>query len=137
MALAATVAWCSGHALPGWARPRYEDDKIVHLLVFGLMATLLARLATVQRTRLLGIYTAVLIVSVFGMTDELHQHFTPGRTVDVFDWLSDTVGAALATILYAHWHWYRRTLETPIWRLFAKRADEGLAGGPVLADRAV
>jgi VanZ family protein len=83
VALAVAVAWCSSRALPRWALPRFGEDKLEHLLVFGLMATVLARLAFVQRTRPFGIYAAVLIVSAFGLTDELHQHFSPGRVMDV------------------------------------------------------
>ena len=56
-------------------------------------------------------WLAVLIVSAFGVTDEWHQSFVPGRDCDVFDWLSDTLGAALAVILYVKWAWYRRLLE--------------------------
>src|SRR5262245_39928006 len=85
-ALAVTVVWCSNHALPEWAQPKLGEDKLEHLLVFGLMATLLARLAAVQRTRPFGIYAAAFAVSTFGITDELHQHFTPGRSMDVVDW---------------------------------------------------
>jgi hypothetical protein len=56
-------------------------------------------------------WLAVLIVSAFGVTDEWHQSFVPGRSCDVFDWLADTLGAALAVTLYVKWTWYRRLLE--------------------------
>jgi hypothetical protein len=56
-------------------------------------------------------WLAVLIVSAFGATDEWHQSFVPGRDCDVFDWLADTAGAALAVTLYVKWTWYRRLLE--------------------------
>ena len=56
-------------------------------------------------------WLAVLIVSAFGVTDEWHQSFVPGRSCDVFDWLADTAGAALAVALYVKWAWYRRLLE--------------------------
>jgi len=56
-------------------------------------------------------WLAVLIVSAFGVTDEWHQSFVPGRSCDVFDWLADTTGAALAVTLYVKWAWYRRLLE--------------------------
>lgn len=131
LALAATVVWCSSHPLPRWGEPVHQSDKVVHFLVFGLIASLVARLAAVQRTRPLGIYTAVLIVSVFGVTDELHQHFTPGRSMDVLDWLADTLGATAATVLYARWRWYRELLETSVSSLFGKRRVE-IAGAACL-----
>jgi VanZ family protein len=120
IALALLVVACSSRQLPQWAEPVFSSDKLVHALVFGLLATLVARLASVQRTRPLGIYAAIVIVSVFGISDELHQHFTPGRSMDIWDWTADTVGAALATALYAEWQAYRRLLETPVLRLFRK-----------------
>lgn len=136
-ALAVTVAWCSGHELPHWAQPTLGEDKIEHLLVFGLMATLLARLESVQRTRPFGIYAAAIAVSVFGLTDELHQHFTPGRAMDAWDWIADTSGAVLATLLYAHWHGYRRLLEMRVGSLWAgRKAPESVAMPEGLLPRA-
>ncbi len=67
---------------------------------------------------------AVLIVSAFGVTDEWHQSFVPGRDCDVFDWLADTLGAALAVTLYVKWAWYRRLLEI---RVGPQRQVEKLA----------
>ena len=54
---------------------------------------------------------AVLIVSLFGATDEFHQHFTPGRSMDVLDWLADTCGAVVAVAAYTFWPGYRRPLK--------------------------
>jgi VanZ family protein len=34
--------------------------------------------------------------SLYGISDELHQSFVPGRTPDVHDWIADTWGAAVA-----------------------------------------
>lgn len=38
---------------------------------------------------------AVACASLYGVTDELHQLFVPGRATDPVDWLVDTCGAAL------------------------------------------
>ncbi|HWL15094.1 MAG TPA: VanZ family protein [Opitutus sp.] len=127
--LAVMVTWCSAGSVPdvGGGIPYF--DKIVHFFVYGLMATLVARLGWVQQTRPLGIYAAVLLVSVFGITDELHQYFTPERSMDVYDWIADTLGASLATLLYAEWRTYRNFLETPFAAWFGKRRVE-IAGAP-------
>jgi len=37
--------------------------------------------------------SAILIASLFGVTDELHQAFVPTRTPDPADWGVDTLGA--------------------------------------------
>ena len=124
IALAITITWCSGRSVDGLP-PTFEgSDKVVHFLLFGLMATLVARIETVARTRPLGRYAAILIVSVFGVTDELHQHFTPGRSMDFWDWVADSLGAGLATALYAEWLSYRRWLESPLRGWARKRRVE-------------
>ncbi|MBA3850203.1 MAG: hypothetical protein C0502_09455 [Opitutus sp.] len=81
-------------------------DKGVHFLVFGLLATLVVRNGFAPRQ----VWVAVLAVSVFGATDEWHQSFTPGRSVEVADWVADTLGAAVAVAAYAAWPGYRRFL---------------------------
>lgn len=133
VALALTITVCSGRAVPDWGEAITYSDKVVHFGIYGLMATLVARLAAVQRTRPLGMYAAILIVSVFGVTDELHQHFTPGRSMDVWDWVADTLGAIVATVLYAESRAYRRWLETPVANGFAKRRVEIDGGACVIA----
>jgi len=79
------------------------QHRIAHLIAFGLLG-LLARWAFdgLPRASLL----AVLLVSVFGATDEWHQSFTPGRRAAIDDWALDTASAGLA--LYV-WHRLKST----------------------------
>lgn len=44
---------------------------------------------------------ALAVASGYGITDEFHQSFVPGRTVDVLDWATDTCGAALGAAIVA------------------------------------
>jgi hypothetical protein len=104
--LAATIVLASGHgqvAVPAVV----HIDKGVHFLVFGLMATLVVRAPGVGRG-----WVAVAGVSLFGVLDELRQGFTPGRSMELADWLADTAGAGLAVLLYNGWPWYRGLLES-------------------------
>ena len=87
-------------------------DKIAHFMVYGLLGTLICR------TQRLGTATAVwslVAASAYGVSDEWHQSFVPGRTTQLADWIADTAGAALAITLYSKWTWYRTRLETPLW----------------------
>jgi VanZ family protein len=84
-------------------------DKIAHFSVYGLLATLLCRLGRGWRAAVL----ALLATSLYGISDEWHQSFTPGRSVEIADWAADTAGAALAVTLYTLWPRYRRWLEKP------------------------
>ena len=86
-------------------------DKVTHFAVYGLLATLICRLGKGPR----GWFGAAFVASFFGITDEWHQSFVPGRSVEFADWVADTLGALLAVTLYTKWHAYRRLLEFPLW----------------------
>jgi VanZ family protein len=88
-------------------------DKVAHFSVYGLLGTLLVR------TRAGGRWAPFLAfagASLYGVTDEVHQSFVPGRSAEVADWVADTAGAALAIVLYTRWTWYRSRLEAPLVR---------------------
>ncbi len=99
----------------------FSYDKIVHFLVFGLLATSFFRIPYFLRKGWKGLLMTVLIVAFYGILDEFHQMFTKGRSVEFNDWLADTLGALLASVLYLKWHWYRSILEKP---LFAKESNK-------------
>lgn len=110
LALAVAISLASGRseiATPGI----FQIDKVGHFAVFGLLATLVARLQPLRGRA----WLAVVLVSLYGISDEWHQSFTPGRDVQVADWVADTLGAAVAVALYAGWPAYRTLLERPVW----------------------
>ncbi|PZA07390.1 VanZ family protein [Meiothermus sp. PNK-Is4] len=63
-------------------------DKFVHAGVYGLLGWLLAKGSGSPRW---GWAIAV----AYGLSDEFHQSFVPGRQADVLDLLADSVGAFL------------------------------------------
>lgn len=89
----------------------FSYDKITHFLVFGLLATSLIRIPYFLKKGWKGVLLAILITSSYGIIDEYRQMFTAGRSVEFKDWLADTSGAVLASILYLKWNWYRSVLE--------------------------
>ena len=75
-------------------------DKLLHALVFGGLALLLARAAHWLRPR--GSLTKKLMCgamgsSLLGLMLEVCQTFVAYRSGDPWDWVADTVGALLAT----------------------------------------
>lgn len=95
------------------AGPSIEgSDKVVHFAVYGLLATLVVRLGRGRAAA----WLTIMLVSLYGASDEWHQNFTPGRSVEVADWLADTLGGVLAVVLYTRWSAYRRWLERPLAR---------------------
>ncbi|MBL9189386.1 MAG: VanZ family protein [Opitutaceae bacterium] len=111
--IAAVIFYASSRShvpAPGLTR---VDDKIGHFAAYGLLASLLCR-ALGGSWR--GALIALLLASAYGASDEWHQSFVPGRHSDIADWVADTLGAAVAVVLYAGFGRYRRLLETPLWR---------------------
>ncbi|GAB5558910.1 MAG: hypothetical protein SynsKO_05570 [Synoicihabitans sp.] len=93
-------------------------DKFGHFMVFGLLGILIARTQPKRRW-----WLGWVLASLYGICDEWRQSFTPGRSVELADWVADTLGAALAVFLYARWGYFRNTLE----RKISLRSDVSVA----------
>ncbi len=72
-------------------------DWCVHCGAFFGLSFLLALAFGRPRTA----WIAVLLTSLYGCGDEIHQYFTPGRDCSLGDWLADTLGAASALVAWA------------------------------------
>ena len=90
-----------------------HQDKVIHTLVYGLVATAWLRWLLTFKTETKAALWAIALTSAFGIFDEIHQYHVPGRAMDFFDWVADTGGAALATFCYLKWPLYRNILEWP------------------------
>ena len=73
-------------------------DKALHFAAYAVLAWLLAFAA--HRSRL-PLAVAVVLGLLYGVTDEIHQMYVPGRSADLLDWVADAAGIATATFLYA------------------------------------
>ncbi len=107
-----SVFFASGQseiASPGFT---FSVDKLAHFGVFGALATSVIRLPRFREAGWKGVFVVLLLVSLWGGLDEFRQSFTPGRSVEVHDWLADTLGAMTAVLLYQAWPAYRRLLES-------------------------
>ncbi len=79
----------------------FNADKLVHLVCFGGLAFWVGfGVEGLSPKRLWQILLPVIIVSVYGVVDEVHQSFVAGRTASVFDWLADTIGAVMGSYVY-------------------------------------
>jgi VanZ family protein len=82
------------------------SDKQSHAAAYGVLTLLLCRAMSAGRAESLTASRAVIAVVVaalYGTTDEWHQHFVPGRTMDIADLAADASGAAVAGA--AAWAW--------------------------------
>lgn len=109
MAIALTL-YCVGiFAASSMSRPpgletveQHVSDKVVHATAFLGMALLAIGNARSWRAAWsLGaqLTAGVVFTVLFGVSDEIHQAFTPGRSPDVLDVAADTVGALTAAAL--------------------------------------
>lgn len=73
-----------------------------HLILYGVLALLLlVAFAQSLRPSRSSMLAAVAIASVYGISDEFHQSFVPGRDASVFDLLVNTVGATIAVVVWS------------------------------------
>jgi VanZ family protein len=73
-------------------------DKLQHLIAYLVLAlTISFWVSPAQREfhRLRTLLLLVFISSLYGVIDEIHQYFVPGRDCNVWDWIADTLGAFL------------------------------------------
>ena len=81
---------------------RYSD-KISHVIEYFGLGVLIARALRATMRLPLPLAAALIAMSlgiVVGTSDEYLQSFIPGRTSSAFDLLADTVGLALAQLVY-------------------------------------
>lgn len=70
------------------------EDKILHFfayLIYGL--TIQFAFINSKNINERKFFTIVILIgATFALTDEIHQYFVEGRSSDIFDWISDTLG---------------------------------------------
>jgi VanZ family protein len=76
-------------------------DKLLHCTEYGGLAFLVCRALVgeglVRTTAFAG---AVLIVSLYGASDEWHQAYVPNRSSDVQDWVADSIGGGVGVAAF-------------------------------------
>jgi VanZ family protein len=86
-------------SLPGW----WSADKLVHGGVYGVLGALcwwgLRRTWARDRGLVQQVFAAGMCTALYGITDELHQAFTPRRSPDPFDVMADAVGGWLGALV--------------------------------------
>jgi len=80
----------------------FGQDKALHALVFGILGFLVAGALApaANQIRRRHILMAVGLVAAYGVLDEIHQHFVPGRMPDVFDVMADLGGGMVGVWLF-------------------------------------
>jgi VanZ family protein len=93
----------SFHSLP---HPPRVSDKHAHVGFYAVLSALLVR--ALAGAAWSGITTRVALAAfalatLYGVSDELHQRFVPGREASAADLFADSVGAAMAAGALRAW----------------------------------
>jgi VanZ family protein len=79
-------------------------DKVVHGLVYALLGGLVARsrgLRSPGWSSLRLVVWSTLFTAAYGLSDEIHQRFVPGRRFELLDLAADGVGGLVGALLMA------------------------------------
>lgn len=99
-----TISYCGlifyFSSLPAMATPRLfsGQDKILHFFEFGILSLLF--FFSIKKTFLgvslknLAVIT-ILFTALYGISDEIHQYFIPGRESSLGDVFADFLGAII------------------------------------------
>lgn len=77
-------------------------DWILHMIEYSILGVLLFRAFLNSQNMTLkaqAVFLAVLIAIIYGITDELHQYFVPGRVMSSFDIVANSLGSGVAVLV--------------------------------------
>lgn len=85
-------------------------DKVLHFFAYALLGALFLRAFNATRMKhylKLIIMLSVILSTIYGISDEIHQYFVPFRTADAMDVLADTFGSVFGVYIF-----YKIKIET-------------------------
>jgi len=88
-----------------WSPMTYVAHFTEYLILGALLCTALRTSTPLSLKAALGM--ALVIASLYGVSDEIHQAFVPTRQPDALDWVIDTLGASVSCGLWALAVWGR------------------------------
>lgn len=72
----------------------YDLSTFAHLFEYAILGFLLSTALGIEKKK---IFAAIMIAGLYGVTDEVHQFFVPGRVASVYDAASDFLGAVVGS----------------------------------------
>ena len=103
LAWAALIFWASSRQSTG-VDLRDGMDKFAHFGVYSVLGLLLALAARSPAV-------VIALGALYGISDEVHQMFVPGRTAELADWFADVLGVLVGLFVYRRAA--RRTVPAP------------------------
>ncbi len=78
-------------------------DKFYHTIEYGILSILVLRalwISMPDRGLRFLFVSAVIFSTFYGLTDELHQYFVPGRFSSIYDVMADGIGSLIGAYIY-------------------------------------
>lgn len=102
-----TVYWISlfiATSVPTTSLPTIAvSDKVEHFAAFFILSILLTLTLLYQNKNSFlknhFLASSFVIVALYGVIDEIHQYFIPGRYCELLDWISDVTGSVIGVFL--------------------------------------
>ena len=82
------------------------NPYLQHILMYTGLALTIHRATNHSKKN--SKFFVILPTTLYGITDELHQYFVPGRTFEFLDIGMDFLGAIFALILIAVYNWMKK-----------------------------
>lgn len=100
----------------GVSIPRQVSDKQVHGVVYAVLSVLVLWASIKgewRHVRGKHVMAATAVCALYGLSDEFHQRFVPGRDYDLRDLGADAVGACGAAVVVWAWSIIQRGRTQP------------------------
>jgi len=84
--------------------PKFHIDKIIHSIEYFILANLIffaLKNTSAFSTRKI-IILSIILSTLYGISDEIHQYFVPGRCSDISDAFADMIGSSFVAISYKY-----------------------------------
>lgn len=77
-------------------------DKIAHAVQYAVLGFVACRALEPRGrpSRARYVVLAAVAAAAYGISDEIHQHYSPGRQVEVWDAVADALGAGIGAFLW-------------------------------------
>ena len=96
------------------------SDKLLHVVEYSVLGFLAARALfslDVKSSHKFLFMVAVVFSTLYGLSDEFHQSFVPGRNAAIGDFVADAVGALIGAAVY--------------WKIYPVSKATGRQGGVI------
>ena len=97
----ALIFWLSSQPSLQLPMAFQHQDKVIHIAAYFIMGGLAWRsFLPLSKTRTKTALLCLVFCALYGLSDEWHQSFVPGRYCDLLDWYADMTGSVIAILVF-------------------------------------